>query len=211
MFALGLVRTPGGGDRSRGASGPAVPGRFSARTLVILLLLASLVVGFAPALLAYLYFYFRADAWPPPGAPRIPRALWLSTLLMVAGAATVQYAVRCARADRPRALRGAMVAAVVLAVAFLVSQCVNLFAVLLHYDIERVNKVVALFFVLVGLHALHLIGGLVPLVWTAINAHRERYSSRSYAGVRYCAWYWHFLDLLWLLIFALLIATNPRS
>ena len=64
-----------------------------------------------------------------------------------------------------------------------------------------------LFYVLTGLHAAHVIGGLVPLVVVTVNSAYGRYSSVFSAGVRQIAIYWHFLGVVWLVLFAVILAT----
>ena len=61
------------------------------------------------------------------------------------------------------------------------------------------------FAVLTGLHAIHVLGGFVPLTVCAVRASRERYSSFDYVGVTYCAMYWHFLLFVWLGLLVLLM------
>ena len=61
------------------------------------------------------------------------------------------------------------------------------------------------FYVLTGIHALHVIGGLVPLGVITINAFRGAYGPGDHAGIGYCATYWHFLDGVWLILFATLM------
>jgi cytochrome c oxidase subunit 3 len=60
------------------------------------------------------------------------------------------------------------------------------------------------FYMLTGSHALHLAGGLLVLLWASLsNFMRIRFESRQIA-VEVTAWYWHFMGILWILIFALL-------
>lgn len=62
----------------------------------------------------------------------------------------------------------------------------------------------AFFYVLTGAHAIHLVGGLIALLVSAITAlmHRPVESRRIVVDVT--AWYWHFMAVLWIYIFALL-------
>ncbi|RPJ46772.1 MAG: heme-copper oxidase subunit III, partial [Candidatus Latescibacterota bacterium] len=60
------------------------------------------------------------------------------------------------------------------------------------------------FYMLTGLHAAHVIGGLGALALTAARAGQGRYTPESRAGVDACAVYWHFLDVVWIVLFAVL-------
>jgi cytochrome c oxidase subunit III len=67
----------------------------------------------------------------------------------------------------------------------------------------------AFFYILTGLHAVHLLGGLVVLLYAACgNWLRVRFESQRIA-VDVTAWYWHFMAILWLGIFALLHFARP--
>jgi heme/copper-type cytochrome/quinol oxidase subunit 3 len=60
------------------------------------------------------------------------------------------------------------------------------------------------FYLLTGLHALHVIGGMVLLGAVTAKAFAGRYSATYHPGVTYAAMYWHFLDVVWLVMFVLI-------
>ena len=60
------------------------------------------------------------------------------------------------------------------------------------------------FYVLTGMHAVHVIGGLVPLVVITRRAFAGR-DDPQHAGVIYTAMYWHFLDAVWLVLFVTML------
>ena len=57
------------------------------------------------------------------------------------------------------------------------------------------------YFTLTGLHMLHVIGGIVFLSYILHNAKRGRYTAESHARVEYAGLYWHFVDLVWVILF----------
>ncbi len=60
------------------------------------------------------------------------------------------------------------------------------------------------FYVLTGMHGLHLLGGIIALFYAAVVSLRPRAYERRQLVLDVTAWYWHFMTLLWLYIFALL-------
>jgi heme/copper-type cytochrome/quinol oxidase subunit 3 len=58
-----------------------------------------------------------------------------------------------------------------------------------------------LIFVLILVHALHVLGGLAGLAMTTANAFRGRYDHENYVGVKNAALYWHFLDVVWIIMY----------
>lgn len=60
------------------------------------------------------------------------------------------------------------------------------------------------YFVMTGFHAVHMTVGLGLLAHLAIQAGRERFSSRYYTPVEMTGLYWHFVDIVWIFLFPLL-------
>jgi cytochrome c oxidase subunit 3 len=68
----------------------------------------------------------------------------------------------------------------------------------------HLNLFFALYFVMTGCHALHMIIGLVLMVFVARKAWRGGYTSANFLGVECLGLYWHFVDLVWIFLFPLL-------
>ena len=179
--------------------------RLDTGRLIMGLFLASLGMGFGALLVFYFILRARAAVWPPPGTPRLPTALWLSTVLILASSGTMQAAVRSIRHGRQAAFRTAVVATILLALGFVASQIVNWGLAVAARMPPDLNMFSITFYLLTGLHGLHVLGGLVPLTIVAARSFRGRYTPENHLGVRFCAWYWHFVDVIWLVVFASLL------
>src|SRR5262249_39833672 len=66
------------------------------------------------------------------------------------------------------------------------------------------NLFYALYFVMTGCHALHMLVGLVLMAIVARRAWRGRYTRANHIGVECLGLYWHFVDLVWIFLFPLL-------
>lgn len=64
----------------------------------------------------------------------------------------------------------------------------------------------ALVMVLILIHALHVVGGIISLGFVVRNAYLNRYDHENYAGVQNCVLYWHFLDIVWIVMFTVIAA-----
>jgi cytochrome c oxidase subunit III len=64
----------------------------------------------------------------------------------------------------------------------------------------------ALVMVLILIHALHVVGGIVSLGLVAYNGYKGRYDHEHYTGVSNCVLYWHFLDVVWIVMFVVIAA-----
>ncbi len=190
-----------GGDPRRVREG-AIPG---AGVLGMWIFLAALTVLFLASIVGYLVVRLKATDWPPPGMPRLPAGLWLATVVLIAGSATIHGALRAIRrADQKRSTRF-LAATAALAVTFLAVQSWNWWGLIRLHVSAASNLYAFTFFMLTGLHAAHVIGGIVLLAIVLARCLRGRYGSDNYAGVTYAAMYWHFLDAMWLLLFAVMV------
>ncbi len=152
-------------------------------------------------------FFMRMDApdWQRPPTPVI---LWFNTGALAASSVALHFALRSAqRADIERAQR-LLLAAAVCAALFLAGQLWAWRELLASGYYAASNAANAFFYLLTAIHALHLLGGLVALSRTLGKAFDKAWdATRTKAlgtSVELCAIYWHFLLLVWLLMFAML-------
>lgn len=159
------------------------------------------VVGALFALLtsAYLIRMNGSDWWSIP----VPRLLWVNTVVLFASSAALQLASVAARRDEQAAMKIALVGGYVAAIAFLIGQ---LFAWRQLADQGYVladNPSNSFFYLITGLHGLHIAGGLVGLTRTTLHAFEDTRRDKVRLGVELCAIYWHFMLLVWLVLLAL--------
>ena len=108
--------------------------------------------------------------------------------------------------NRLEAVRRWLTAAAVGAGLFLLTQSANWFA--MRPPDDAPSLYLATFYILTGVHALHVIGGFVPLGIVLYRATRRQYSSSSHEGLSLCAQYWHYLGAVWLVLVATLYLGN---
>jgi cytochrome c oxidase subunit 3 len=71
-------------------------------------------------------------------------------------------------------------------------------------DVGKVQLFFALYFIMTGLHALHMLIGLGLVTWITIEAGKGRYTPEYHNPVENVGLYWHFVDLVWIYLFPLL-------
>jgi len=163
--------------------------------------LAAWAMLFAALFLAYGVVRVQAAEWPPFGAPRLPRgAPALNSLLLVASGLFLRRGLVRARRRGDQRLPGtALLASIVLGVAFLGAQ-VALWQVMRARGLLPSSGVYgSVFFALTGFHALHVLGGLIALAWLAVRDQLRPASSLRAA--RLAALYWDFIAGVWLLMY----------
>lgn len=203
---------------SRAASStPQVPNR--AGTLGMWLLLISLMILFLAAMVAYLVIRVLGGHAPPLGTLQLPPELWISTALVLGVSAVLTRAVHEIRRERLRNFRNLMVVALLLAIGFVAVQTPALMTVLRNHnvlaaragpqnsplEVDSHRTAAALYgavFALVLIHALHVIGGIVALLVVVIRSRGPTYDHEHYLPIRHTAMYWHFLDIVWVIMFA---------
>ena len=178
-----------------------------AARIAMWLFLAALGMLFAAAILAYILIRVTGSQRPPLGTIALPCPLWLSTAALVGVSIALERACRCVARERQRRFRVWLGAALIAAAGFIALQAPSLAALLNTHIAHRAAGATTLYglvFTLIGLHACHVAGGLVPLVVTVARARRGRYDHEHYEPVRRLALYWHFLDIVWIVMLAVM-------
>lgn len=152
----------------------------------------------------------RMDApdWSPIA---LPWQLWLSTGLLVAGSVLMQRAGAAAVQRRPTTLRPMLLGGGAAAAAFVGSQLWGWQALIDARVLLAGNPAASFFYVLTALHGLHVLGGLVA--WSvaaqALSTPEPRLQAVAWR-VQLCARYWHFLLIVWGVLFAALALLTPE-
>jgi cytochrome c oxidase subunit III len=134
----------------------------------------------------------------------IPAILWLNTAMLVLSSLALHGANRAVgRGDMPE-LRMGLLAAGISALAFLSGQLLAWRQLTGEGYLLAANPANAFFYVLTGVHGLHLLGGLVALGRTTEKAWCETTMEPLRLSVELCATYWHFLLLIWLVFLSVL-------
>ena len=136
----------------------------------------------------------------------LPESFWINSGVILLSSITMHWAYLAAKRDNLKSLRIAMVATTVLGVAFLLCQYASWSdLVAMNVYFTGGNPAESFVYVLSGLHAAHLIGGVVFLLVTSVSAFRYKVHSKRMDQLEMCATYWHFLDGLWLYLFVFLL------
>ena len=142
-----------------------------------------------------------------------PSVLWINTLILVLASGAMQIARNRIDADDLTGGRSYFVTAGVLTLVFLAGQVFAWQQARASNDLGPGSPAFAFFVLLTAIHGLHLVGGLFVLARTAlrifrgIDANNVVARSRVRLSVQLCTTYWHWLLLVWLGVFALLLST----
>jgi cytochrome c oxidase subunit 3 len=165
------------------------------------------VVGCLFALLISAYsMRMEMGEWRPAPAPKL---LWLNTSMLILSSGALQCAQVAARRGRMDAVKAGLLAGGGMALAFLAGQLVAWRQLDAAGYYLTANPAAAFFYLITGVHGLHILGGLVALGRTMDKAWRGVAAAEVRLSVELCATYWHFLLFVWLALFSLLLLTDP--
>jgi cytochrome c oxidase subunit III len=151
----------------------------------------SIAIFFGSLVVAY---YFRAQR-PGWGYIQLPETLWLSTALILASSIPFEAARRVFRKGDRRLAAKLLWVAAGLGLAFLAAQVSAWRQLVREGAYMARNPHSSFFYIFTGLHALHLVGGLVALFIILLGRAKRR------ELVDVTTYYWHFLGLLWIALF----------
>jgi heme/copper-type cytochrome/quinol oxidase subunit 3 len=178
---------------------------WSLSQLGVVLLLVSISVLFLAATIAVLIARSRVPSWRPPDRHGLPWGVAGSTALLGIVSVELQRALIAIRRNRSASCQTHLRWGSLGAIAFLVVQAWNTRRL---FDSEGPQAHRSLFIfsygLLVGLHALHVASGVVPLGIVLGRVARHDYSSSRHAGLLFCVQYWHYLGVVWLALLAAL-------
>lgn len=176
----------------------------AARKLALRVFLAVVAVLFALLVTAYGDRMVYED-WRP--APQV-NLLWANTFVLILSSVALQWALYSARRGRMDAMRAGLLAGGTFTVVFLFGQFLawRQLATMVYFEVT--NPAIAFFYLITGLHGVHLLGGLVAWGRTVSRVWGDFDVAKIRQSVELCTAYWHFLLGVWLVLFGLLFTGN---
>lgn len=191
-----------------------LPEAMPAAKIALRFLLVAITVLFALFFVTFItrsqYQDFRALSGEPWQPFTDSWRLWVNTVVLAIASVAMHRAVVALRRGHQRAARNSLVISGVAAVGFLLLQVtVWQFLWRLGYGVSD-NPANSYYYLLTGLHGVHLLGGLYVLVAVFIRQGQGRTLTEKAVAIQACATYWHYLLGLWLVLFFMLTRT-PES
>ena len=136
-----------------------------------------------------------------------PALLWANTVLLVLASVAMQASQSAARDGRLSAARWRLALGGLLVIGFLMGQALawQQLRVDGFYGIE--NPANAFFYLITGLHGLHLLGGLFVWARTTTRLFSGTKIEEALLSIELCTAYWHYLLLVWVFLFSMLLLT----
>jgi cytochrome c oxidase subunit 3 len=149
------------------------------------------------------------ESWPPAGVETLdPFHLPLvNTLTLLLSGTTVTWAHHALQVGNRSAARTGLILTVLLGVLFTTIQVYE-YAEIIHENLFFNDEAAAsrlygsIFFMATGFHGFHVLVGTIFLLVCLLRLMKGHFTPQKHFGFEAAAWYWHFVDVVWLFLFA---------
>jgi len=182
---------------------PAVA--FEAAKLGVWTFLATEVLLFGALFTAYAVFRMKYPEMFRVEHAKLDRVLGaVNTVVLITSSLMVVLGVDAIKRGKARLLEACFGATIVLAAVFLCIKYVEYTSKFHHGIYPRTNLFFSIYFMMTGLHGIHVLLGMGLLSYVIVLSRRGRFSERYHTPVEMSGLYWHFVDLVWIYLFPLL-------
>ncbi len=173
--------------------------RVEPQLLGMLLFIISEIMVFGAFFTAYFFIRVsQGDPWPAAGTKLPVEVAGVNTAILVSSSFTIHWAEQCIKKGNRFGLKAGMLLTFLLGCSFLFIQ-INEYANIGFAPQDAAQQTI--FFSLTGLHGAHVFIGLCLLLFVTIRAFRGHYSPEEHRGVEVPGIYWHFVDIMWLVVY----------
>jgi cytochrome c oxidase subunit 3 len=127
----------------------------------------------------------------------------VNTVVLICSSLTVALGIAAIRKGKQGLLKLFLFLTILQAAVFLVVKYFEWTEKFAHGLFPGTDIFFSLYFMMTGVHGLHVLGGMLVLGWILVLAHRGRFSEHYYTPVELSGLYWHFVDLVWIYLFPL--------
>ena len=167
--------------------------------LGMLLFIISEVMVFGAFFTAYFFIRIaNGDPWPAHGTTLPVGVAGMNTAILISSSFTIHWAEQAIKKGNHFGLKAGMLVTFLLGCSFLFIQ-INEYANIGFAPQDAAQQTI--FYSLTGLHGAHVFIGLLLLLFVTIRAFRGHYSPEEHRGVEVPGIYWHFVDIMWLVVY----------
>jgi len=210
MEAAGIAAGHGahahGGEHAHGGAGDhhgPPPAHRSSRVepqlLGMLLFIISEIMVFGSFFTAYFFIRIaQGNPWPAHGTTLPVEVAGVNTAILVSSSFTIHWAEQAIKRGNRFGLKAGMLLTFLLGCSFLFIQ-INEYANIGFAPQDAAQQTI--FYSLTGLHGAHVFIGLLLLLFVTIRSFRGHYSPEEHRGVEVPGIYWHFVDIMWIVVY----------
>lgn len=166
--------------------------------------LISEIMFFTALIGSYIVLRLGSLSWPNPGQVLNTALLGANTVVLLSSSLTMALALHAIQQGRLAALKRFLLLTALLGATFLVIKGIDY----VHMWQDGFTLSTSLFgscyYLLTGFHALHVLSGVVLLLTLFTGACRGRFTATHHGRIEYGGLYWHFIDIVWVILFTIL-------
>jgi cytochrome c oxidase subunit III len=167
--------------------------------LGMLLFIISEIMVFGAFFTAYFFIRIaQGNPWPAPGTTLPVEVAGVNTAILISSSFTIHWAQSSIAKGNRFGLKAGMLTTFLLGCTFLFIQ-INEYANIGFAPQDGAQQTI--FYSLTGLHGAHVFIGLLLLLFVTIRSFRGHYSPESHHGVEVPGIYWHFVDIMWIVVY----------
>jgi len=130
------------------------------------------------------------------------------SLFLFASSGTVHMAEHHLKRGNHKAFNNWWLLTIILGVIFLIGQVLEYRSLILEGHTLGTSQFITAFYILTGTHGLHVFAGLVMLTVIQIRGRKGQFTATRHAGPQIASMYWHFVDIVWVFVFAIVYLMN---
>lgn len=166
--------------------------------------LASEIMFFTGLIGSYIVLRLGSESWPDPTEVLNTPLLGLNTFILITSSFTMVQALAAAQRSDTAKLKLNLGLTILGGAIFLGIKLWD-YNHMIHEGFKiNTNLFGSFYYMLTGFHGLHVLGGVIALICIWFGAAKGKYSADNYYGVEAMGLYWHFVDLIWIILFAIL-------
>lgn len=169
--------------------------------VMLLFAIGSIAMVFAGLTSAYVVSKSRPD-WLADFV--LPIDFTISTVAIVISSVTMHFALKATKDGDTKKSTIYLISTLILGMLFVFLQFKGFGQVInegYFFTGSESTITTSFLYVIVIVHIAHLFGGMISLLVVIYNHFKQKYNAEQFVGIQLCAWFWHFLDLLWVYLF----------
>lgn len=166
--------------------------------------LVSEIMFFTGLIGSYIVLRLGSPSWPNPGEMLNTTLLGINTVVLLSSSLSMALALAAIQQGRQAALKRYLLMTALLGVTFLAIKGYD-YIHMWHQGFTISSSLFgSCYYLLTGFHALHVLSGVILLLCLFVAATRGAFSAANYGRIEYSGLYWHFIDIVWVILFAIL-------
>ncbi len=166
--------------------------------------LVSEVMFFTALIGSYIILRWGTGAqWPEPRSVLAIPITALNTFILICSSVSMVKAYAAATRDDQAGLKKWLITTVIGGATFVSVQAFEYHHLIEKGFLPSSGLFGSTFYTMTGFHGFHVTCGVISMIWVTIRAFRGKYAGGNYRGVETIGLYWHFVDLVWIILFTI--------